>query len=61
MGVLVVTYTIYGGIAAVTWTDVQQMVIMIVGPVVALFMAIVLCRPTFRSSMRYSWRARPAG
>ena len=39
MGILVLIYTVYGGIAAVTWTDFQQMLIMIVGLFVALFMA----------------------
>jgi Na+/proline symporter len=42
MGILVSIYTVYGGIAAVTWTDFQQMLIMIVGLFVALFMAIYL-------------------
>ena len=42
MGILVLIYTVYGGIAAVTWTDFQQMLIMIVGLFVALFMAIYL-------------------
>jgi Na+/proline symporter len=42
MGVLVLIYTVHGGIAAVTWTDFQQMLIMIVGLFVALFMAIWL-------------------
>lgn len=42
MGILVLIYTVYGGIAAVTWTDFQQMLIMIVGLFVALFMAVYL-------------------
>lgn len=42
MGVLVLIYTVHGGIAAVTWTDFQQMLIMIVGLFVALFMAVYL-------------------
>ena len=42
MGVLVLIYTVHGGIAAVTWTDFQQMLIMITGLVVALFMAVWL-------------------
>jgi Na+/proline symporter len=42
MGALVVTYTTIGGIKAVTWTDVQQMLVMLFGLVVALGMAISL-------------------
>ena len=42
MGILVLIYTVYGGIPAVTWTDFQQMLIMIVGLFVALFMAVYL-------------------
>jgi SSS family transporter len=42
MGVLVVLYTTLGGIKAVTWTDVQQMLIMLLGLVVALVTAISL-------------------
>ncbi len=42
MGLLVVTYTVLGGIKAVTWTDFQQMIIMMAGLFAALFMAIWL-------------------
>ena len=42
MGVLVVAYTVSGGIAAVTWTDFLQMLIMTAGLLVALFTAIYL-------------------
>lgn len=42
MGVLVLIYTVQGGIAAVTWTDFQQMLIMFTGLFVALFMSIWL-------------------
>jgi SSS family transporter len=42
MGLLVLVYTVQGGIAAVTWTDFQQMLIMFVGLLVALFMAVWL-------------------
>lgn len=42
MGVLVVLYTTLGGIRAVTWTDFQQMLIMMVGLVAALLCAIWL-------------------
>ncbi|MBZ5611011.1 MAG: sodium:solute symporter [Acidobacteriia bacterium] len=40
MGVLVVTYTAYGGIKAVTWADVPQMALIFCGLVIALVMAI---------------------
>ena len=42
MGAIVVTYTVLGGIKAVTWTDVQQMLIIFVGLFVALGTAIWL-------------------
>jgi len=42
MGATVVTYTMAGGIKAVTWSDVQQMCIIFLGLVVALVVVIVL-------------------
>ncbi len=42
MGALVVTYTVMGGIKAVTWTEVQQMIIIFLGLAVALGTAIWL-------------------
>ena len=42
MGALVVTYTSLGGIKAVTWADVQQMVLILCGLVIALVMAVHL-------------------
>ncbi|MEP7362918.1 MAG: sodium:solute symporter [Acidobacteriota bacterium] len=45
MGVLVVLYTTLGGIRAVTWTDFQQMIIMMIGLVAALLTAIWLMPP----------------
>ena len=42
MGAIVVTYTVLGGIKAVTWSDVQQMGVIFVGLVVALVTVIVL-------------------
>ena len=42
MGVLVVTYTAFGGNKAVTWADVQQMLLISCALVLALFMAIHL-------------------
>jgi Na+/proline symporter len=40
MGVLVVSYTVIGGIKAVMWTDAQQMLVMFLGIFVAFFSAI---------------------
>jgi Na+/proline symporter len=42
MGSLVLVYTVVGGIQAVTWTDVQQMMIMMLGLVAAFAMAVLL-------------------
>ena len=42
MGVLVISYTSFGGIKAVTWADVQQMVLIFCGLVLSLFMAVHL-------------------
>jgi Na+/proline symporter len=42
MGAIVVTYTVMGGIKAVTWTEVQQMVVIFAGLFAALFTAIWL-------------------
>ena len=42
MGVLVVTYTAFGGNKAVTWADVQQMLLISCALVLALFMAVHL-------------------
>jgi Na+/proline symporter len=42
MGLLVIGYTVAGGIKAVTWTDVQQMVIIFIGMAAALVTAIWL-------------------
>jgi Na+/proline symporter len=42
MGALVITYTVFGGIQAVTWTDVQQMAIMFLGIGAALASAVLL-------------------
>ncbi|MBK5291107.1 MAG: sodium:solute symporter [Acidobacteriia bacterium] len=39
MGTLVVAYTTYGGIKAVTWTDFQQMLVMFLGLFLSLAMA----------------------
>jgi SSS family transporter len=40
MGILIVTYTAYGGIKAVTWADVPQMALIMCGLVIALIVAI---------------------
>jgi Na+/proline symporter len=42
IGTLVITYTVLGGIKAVTWSNVQQMYIIFLGLVVALVTVIVL-------------------
>lgn len=42
MGLLVLSYTVTGGIQAVTWTDFQQMLVMFVGLLVSLGMALYL-------------------
>ena len=42
MGATVVTYTVIGGIKAVTWSDVQQMGVIFLGLLVALVTVIVL-------------------
>lgn len=41
MGVLVVAYTVIGGIKAVMWTDAQQMLIMFLGIFIAFFSAVL--------------------
>src|SRR3954447_711238 len=45
IGILVIIYTVAGGIQAVTWTDVQQMLIIFSGLLVAMIMVIVLLPP----------------
>ncbi len=45
MGILVVTYTVIGGIKAVMWTDAQQMMVMFSG-IVAAFLAAVWGLPS---------------
>ncbi len=42
MGTVTVFYTVLGGIKAVTWTDFQQMLIMMIGLAISLFMAVSL-------------------
>src|SRR6185503_14918208 len=42
MGVTVITYTTLGGVKAVTWSDVQQMIIIFAGLVIALVTVIHL-------------------
>jgi SSS family solute:Na+ symporter len=46
MGVTVVTYTVLGGIKAVTWSDVQQMIIIFAGLLISLITVIVLLPPS---------------
>jgi SSS family transporter len=45
IGILVIVYTVAGGIQAVTWTDVQQMLIIFSGLLVAMVMVILLLPP----------------
>jgi Na+/proline symporter len=45
MGVLIISYTAYGGIKAVTWADVPQMCLIFCGLWIAFFMAIHLMPP----------------
>src|SRR4051812_4823936 len=45
IGILVIVYTVAGGIQAVTWTDVQQMLIIFSGLIAAMVMVIVLMPP----------------
>ncbi len=40
MGIVVVAYTTFGGIKAVTWTDFQQMIVMFAGLLISLAMVI---------------------
>ncbi len=42
MGATVITYTVLGGIKAVTWTDVQQMTVMVFGLAMSAVMAVIL-------------------
>ena len=42
MGIVVVTYTVLGGIKAVTWSDVQQMCVIFLGLVIALCTVFIL-------------------
>jgi Na+/proline symporter len=42
MGAVVVTYTVLGGIKAVTWSDVQQMCVIFLGLLIALITVLVL-------------------
>jgi len=46
IGVTVILYTVTGGIRTVTWTDVQQMIIIMFGLMVALVTIIVLLPPS---------------
>src|SRR5436190_5894279 len=46
MGATVVTYTVAGGIKAVTWSDVQQMIVIFLGLVISLVTIFVLLPQT---------------
>ncbi|MCL4401796.1 MAG: sodium:solute symporter, partial [Acidobacteria bacterium] len=45
MGALVIVYTVFGGIQAVTWTDVQQMLIIFFGLIVSVVVVLSLLPP----------------
>jgi SSS family transporter len=45
MGLIVVFYTVLGGVKAVTWTDFQQMLVMMAGLAAALILAIQMLPP----------------
>jgi Na+/proline symporter len=59
MGGLVITYTVLGGIKAVTWTDVQQMLIIFAGLLAALATAVWLLpeRLSFGDALRLAGAA----
>ncbi len=62
MGVLIVTYISFGGIKAVTWADVQQMMLIFCGLVMALVHGDPsACRRMFRSATPSRWRAPREG
>jgi SSS family solute:Na+ symporter len=42
MGAIIITYTVAGGIKAVTWTEVQQMLVILIGLLAAFFTALWL-------------------
>jgi Na+/proline symporter len=46
MGLIVITYTVLGGIKAVTWSDVQQMCVIFLGLVIALVTVFLLLPQT---------------
>src|SRR4029078_9143853 len=50
MGLVVITYTVLGGIKAVTWSDVQQMCIIFLGLVIALVTVFLLLPQSVQSA-----------
>ena len=52
MGGLVMLFTTFGGIKAVTWADVQQMTVILLALVMAFVVAISMLPPESRSSTR---------
>jgi Na+/proline symporter len=60
MGSLVILYTVFGGIKAVTWTDVQQMLVIFAGLITALLTAIWLL-PDRVSMLDAVWLAGAVG
>ena len=59
MGATVVTYTVLGGIKAVTWSDVQQMCIIFLGLLVALI-TVIVAQPHPRVSMAARFGSKAA-
>ena len=56
-----VVYTMFGGVQAVTWTDVKQMVIVVFGLLAVIAVALLGFRRHCRESTRLvSWRRRAA-
>jgi solute:Na+ symporter, SSS family len=60
IGVVVTIYTVSGGTRAVSQTQKQQMVVMLLGMVVAAVVSSGSCPTTWASAARWRWRARSA-
>jgi Na+/proline symporter len=60
IGLSTTIYTMVGGVQAVTWTDVKQMVIIVFGLAVCLFVIISNFRRTFRLLTGCIWLEQPA-
>ena len=60
IGVPTVLYTMVGGVQAVTWTDVKQMVVIVAGVGAAVAVLLFSCRITCRWARRCTSRGRRA-